>query len=88
LEYSSSTILTYKIVTDKGMSATELTSRSVSRAPEGVRPDVLPALAFCLLFRFQGAVALAHLGGDRLPAWLGAGCSSGAVRPPWSEEKH
>jgi hypothetical protein len=66
------------IVTDKGMSATELTSRSVSRTPEGDRPDVLPALAFCLLFRFQGAVALAHLGGDGLPAWLGALCSSGA----------
>jgi hypothetical protein len=35
--------------------AAELTS-SASPRPEG-RHDELPALAFCLLFRFQGAVA-------------------------------
>ena len=64
LECSSSTILTYSFVADQGRSTTKLTSRSVSRTPEGARPDVLPALAFCLLFRFQGAEALAHLGGD------------------------
>ena len=49
----------------------------LTRHPRVCRPEDLPALAFCLLFRFQGAEARAHLGGGVLPAWLGADRSSG-----------
>ena len=49
----------------------KLTDSSVSEHAEACSPDELPALAFCLLFRFQGAEAQAHPAGD--PLWLGAG---------------
>ncbi len=53
--------------------------------PRSDRPDELPALAFCLLFRFQGAEALAHRGGRNRPAWLGAGALPEAASLPWAK---
>jgi hypothetical protein len=68
----------------KGIPATELTSSSSQRlAPP---PTELPALAFCLLFRFQGAEALRTSATDSA-ARLGA-CSSGGVSRPRSGVKH
>ena len=60
----------------------------LTSTPKDGRPEDLPALAFCLLFRFQGAEARAHLGGDFLPAWLGAHAHPAADLLPSSEEKH
>jgi len=60
----------------------------LTSTPKDGRPEDLPALAFCLLFRFQGAEARAHLGGGVLPAWLGAGALPEACGLSWSEEKH
>ena len=57
--YSVTAILTYYLVLSPGGNpATELTDSRVSETE--VSPDRLPALAFCLLFRFQGATALTH----------------------------
>jgi hypothetical protein len=59
------------IVVEEGPRRHELTDSSVSESTEADSPDELPALAFCLLFRFQGAEAQARPTGD--PLWLGAG---------------
>jgi hypothetical protein len=57
--YSVTAILTYYLsLSPGGNPATELTDSRVSGTE--VPPDRLPALAFCLLFRFQGATALTH----------------------------
>ncbi len=54
--YSVTAILTYYLcLSPGGNPATELTDSRVSETE--VSPDRLPALAFCLLFRFQGATA-------------------------------
>ena len=58
-------ILTELCLPPGGYPAAELTDSRVSGAE--APPDRLPALAFCLLFRFQGAEALAHPA-DRLGA--------------------
>jgi hypothetical protein len=58
-------ILTKLCLPPGGYPAAELTDSRVSGAE--APPDRLPALAFCLLFRFQGAEALAHPA-DRLGA--------------------
>ncbi len=60
-----SAILTELCLPPGGYPAAELTDSRVSGAE--APPDRLPALAFCLLFRFQGAEALAHPA-DRLGA--------------------